>query len=172
MTSFTILLTLSLLTSAVKADEYCYYDSFGDWVCRNRLSTGARIAIAAATFVIVSAIFLAYSMRRRRQIARANMAFIPTAQNPQQGYPNQYPPQHGGFFGMLSGGQKPQQDYGPQQPNGQYSPPQNAQYDSQYNSQYQPQYNAPQYPPAAYDQQGPNQPAPPYPGYAPPPPQR
>jgi type II secretory pathway pseudopilin PulG len=174
--------------------QLTFFVSFNNWVCRNRLSTAARIVIAAVSFVIVSGIFLAYAMRRRRRIAQANMACARAAQNQQQGYNNQYPPPpQGGFFGMPFGGngQKPQPDYGPQQHNGQYNPqyndPQyNGQHDPQNNGQYDPQYNAPQYPPVVYDQGTPNQPvstiplsssfsfsslilqAPPYPGYAPP----
>ena len=179
----TLFFTLSL-SSAALADTYCYYDSsvrsrpypdhrvrltfhisFNDLVCRNSLSIGARIAIAVATFVVVSAILLAYTMQRRRRIAQANLAYVQASQNQQQGYPA--PPQ-GGFSGMPFGGegQKPQPGYGPQQDNGQYNPQSNGQYDpqyngqpgQQYNGQHDPRYNVPQYPPATYDQGNPNQP--------------
>ena len=155
------------------AEEYCYFDgsahsppvpvawlqltlpiSFGNPVCRERLSTAARIAISIASFVVVFGILLAFNMHRRRRIARANMAFVNAPHDQQQVYPNQYPPPpQGGFFGMPFGGngQKEQQSYDPQQQyNGQQNP--------QYNGQYNPQYNAPQYPPAAYDQGTLNQP--------------
>ena len=111
------------------------------------MSPAARIAIAVVSFLVVFAILVAFGMYRRRKIARANMAFV--TNNPQQGYPNQYPPPpQGGYFG--GSGQKEQQAYDSQQYNGQYNP--------QYSGQYSPQYNAPQYPPAAYDQGNSNQP--------------
>lgn len=132
-------------TTLPQSPQLTFPISFGDVVCRERLSTGARIAISIASFVVVFAILLAFAMRRRRRAARANMAFVNAPQNQQQGYPNQYPPPpQGGFFGNTFGGngQKEQQGFNPQQYNGQYSP----------------QYNAPQYPPTAYDQGNLNQP--------------
>ena len=160
--------------------------SFGRFVCRDRFSTAARIGIAVASFVVIFAILLAYTMYRRRKTAQANMAFVHAPQNQQQGYPDQYPPPpQGGFSGTPPGanGQKAQQGYDAQPYNGQYNPQYNGQYNPQYNGQYNPPYNAPQYPPATYDQ-GQQvsvinclyspllilvSQAPPYPGYGPPP---
>lgn len=179
MTTLKVLFALSCLTLAVSADEYCYYDSYNNIVCRNRLSTGARIAIAVTSFVVISAILLAFTMRRRRRTAQANMAFVHASQNQQQGYPNQYPLQNqGDSFGNQFGGnaQKPQSGYdqstpqntGQPQYNAQPDPQYNGQYNPHYNGQYQTQYSPPQYPPAAYDQGNPTSPAPPYSGYVPP----
>jgi len=158
------LLALSFLSPVVMADSYCYYDAFGRFICRDRFSTAARIGIAVASFVVIFAILLAYSMYRRRRVARANLAFVHAPQNQQGQYP---PPPQEGFTGTLPGtnGQKMQHGYEPQPYNGQYNPQYNGQYGAQYNTQYNPQYNAPQYPPATYDQ---GQQAPPYPGYGPP----
>jgi len=143
--------------------------SYDRLVCRDRFSTAARIGIAVASFVVIFAILLAYSMYRRRRAARSNIAVVHVPQNQQQGYPDQYPPPpQGGFLGTPTGGngQKTQQGYDPQLYNGQYNPQYNDQYNPQYNGQYNQPYNAPQYPPATYDQ---GQPVPPYPGYGPPP---
>ena len=129
--------------------------SFGRIVCRDRFSTAARIGIAVASFVVIFAILLAYSMYRRRRAARTNIALVHAPQNQQQGYPDQYPPPpQGGFTGTPPGGngQKVQQGYDPQLYNGQYNPQYNDQHGPQYNGQYNQPYNAPQYPPAAYDQ--------------------
>ncbi|KAF9650447.1 hypothetical protein BDM02DRAFT_3185478 [Thelephora ganbajun] len=166
MPVLTILFTLSLLSSAVMAETYCYYNTFGDVVCRDRLSIVARIGIAVASSFVVFAILAAFAIHRKRRIARANMTFVHAAQDQQQVYPNQYPPPpQGSSFGtpFEGNGQKVPQGYDPQQYNGQY--------DLQYNGQHNPQHNPLQYPPATYEQGNHNQPAPPYPGYAPPPPQ-
>ena len=112
------------------------------------MSTAIRIGIGIGSFVVIFAILLVFAAIRRRRLARANMAFVQTSQNQQQGLPNQYPPPppQGGFPGAPfdANGQKAQQAYNPQQYNGQY--------DTQYNGQYNPQYNGPQYPPATYEQ--------------------
>jgi len=129
--------------------------SFGRIICRDRFSTAARIGIAVASFVVIFAILLAYSMYRRRRAARANIAVVHAPQSQQQGYPDQYPPlPQGGFLGTPPGGngQKAQQGYDPQPYNGQYNPQYNDQYGPQYNGQYNQPYNSPQYPPATYDQ--------------------
>jgi len=139
-------------------DTYCYYDVYGDIVCRERLSIAARVGIAVASFAVVFAILLAYFTYRRRRTARVSV-FVPQTQ--QQGYPNQYPPPPQGAPFSGDSGQKEQQAYDPQSYNGQYDP--------QYNGQYNQQYNSPQYPPATYDQGNPNQPMSPSPGYGPPP---
>ena len=59
--------------------------SFGRVVCRDRFSTAARIGIAVASFVVIFAILLAYSMYRRRRAARTNIALVHAPQNQQQG---------------------------------------------------------------------------------------
>jgi hypothetical protein len=91
----------------------------GNIVCYNRLSTGARVGIAVAIFIVIFALILGFGYMRRRRIQRLNMTYVNQSQQAAPPYPQQG---NFGYYGQGNQGFGDVPQYPPQSYGNKYSP--------------------------------------------------